>query len=108
FERNVGRPIKLQKVWVGEIEVIAAEMYFVRDAYVWADVMSPGRLFLSFKTNLRDQEYSGTVIGQFFYPLEAMVALYLYVTRRRAERLLGHELREVVLGRPVYFADDPE
>jgi len=108
FEHNVGRPIKLQKVWVGEIEVIAAEMYFVRDAYVWADVMSPGRLFLSFKTNLRDQEYSGTVIGQFFYPLEAMVALYLYVTRRRAERLLGHELREVVLGRPVYFADDPE
>jgi hypothetical chaperone protein len=108
FEHNVGRPVKLQKVWVGEIEVIAAEMYFVRDAYVWADVMSPGRLFLSFKTNLRDEEYSGTVIGQYFYPLESMVALYLYQTRRRAERILGHELRDVVLGRPVHFASDPK
>lgn len=108
FEHNVGRPVKLQKVWVGEIEVIADLVYFVQDAYVWVDVMSPGRLFLSFKSNLRDQEYTGTVIGQFFYPLESLVALYLYVTRRRAEEILGRELREVVLGRPVHFADDRE
>lgn len=108
FEHNVGRPVKLQKVWVGEIEVIADLVYFVQDAYVWVDIMSPGRLFLSFKTNLRDQEYTGTVIGQFFYPLEALVALYLYITRRRAEEILGQEIREVVLGRPVHFADDQE
>jgi hypothetical chaperone protein len=108
FAQNVGRPTKLERVWVGEIEVRGADMYFVTDAYVWADVMSPGRLFLSFKTNLRDHQYAGTVIGTFFYPIEALVALYLYVARRRAERLLGRELREVVLGRPVRFADDPE
>lgn len=108
FEHNVGRPVKLQKVWVGEIEVIADLVYFVQDAYVWADVMSPGRLFLSFKSNLRDQEYTGTVIGQFFYPLEAMVALYFYVTKKRAEEILGRELREVTLGRPVHFAEDRE
>lgn len=106
FEHNVGRPVKLQKVWVGEIEVIADLVYFVQDAYVWADVMSPGRLFLSFKTNLRDQEYSGTVIGQFFYPLEAMVATFLHVTKRRAEKILGQPLRQVVLGRPVHFGRD--
>lgn len=108
FEHNVGRPVKLQKVWVGEIEVIADLVYFVQDAYVWVDVMSPGRLFLSFKTNLRDQEYTGTVIGQFFYPLESLVALYLYITRRRAEEMLGQKIKEVVLGRPVHFADDKE
>lgn len=107
FAHNVGRPTKLERVWVGEIEVRGADMYFVTDAYVWADVMSPGRLFLSFKTNLRDHQYSGTVIGSFFYPIESLVALYLYVARRRAERLLGRELRQVVLGRPVRFADDP-
>lgn len=108
FEHNIGRSVKLQKVWVGEIEVIADLVYFVQDAYVWVDVMSPGRLFLSFKTNLRDQEYTGTVIGQFFYPLESLVGLYLYVTRRRAEEILGQKITDVVLGRPVHFADDKE
>ncbi len=106
FEHNVGRPVKLQKVWVGEIEVVADRVFYVQDTYVWADVLSPGRLFLSFKTNLRDHEYTGTVIGQFFYPLEALVAIYLTITRRRAELFLGRELREVVLGRPVHFAED--
>lgn len=108
FAHNVGRPAKLERVWVGEIEVRGADMYFVTDAYVWADVLSPGRLFLSFKTNLRDHQYNGTVIGNFFYPIESLVALYLTVTRRRAQKLLGRELRQVVLGRPVRFADDPQ
>jgi len=108
FEHNVGRPVKLEKVWVGEFEIRGADMYFVTDAYVWADVMSPGRLFLSFKTNLRDNEYTGTMIGSYFYPIESLVALFLYVSKRRAEALLGRELKEVVLGRPVHFADDPQ
>src|SRR5690606_26875255 len=56
FNRNVGRPVKLERVWVGEIEVRGADMFFIRDVYVWVDVMSPGRLFLSFKTNLRDHD----------------------------------------------------
>ena len=108
FEHNVGRPVKLEKVWVGEIEVIADLVYFIQDAYVWADVMSPGRLFLSFKSNLRDREYTGTVIGHFFYPIEVLVSAYLYAFKLRAEKLLGHELKEVVLGRPVRFADEAE
>lgn len=106
FEHNIGRPMKMQKVWVGEIEVVGAEMYFVRDVYVFADALSPGRLFLSIKTGLRDVNYPGTVIGQFWYSLEDLIALYLTVTRARAERLLGQEIRQVVLGRPVHFAAD--
>jgi len=106
FEHNIGRPMKMQKVWVGEIEVVGAEMYFVRDVYVFADALSPGRLFLSIKTGLRDVNYPGTVIGQFWYSLEDLIALYLTVTRARAERLLGQEVRQVVLGRPVHFAAD--
>ncbi len=108
FAHNVGRPVRLQRVWVGEIEVIAEGVFYVQDIYVWADVMSPGRLFLSFKTNLRDHEYVGTVIGQSFFPIESMVTLYMTVVKRRAERILGREVREVVLGRPVHFAFDPE
>lgn len=108
FEHNVGRSVRLKKVWVGEIEVVAWGVYFIQDIYVWADVMSPGRLFLSFKTNLRDHEYVGTVIGQSFYPLEALVTLYMTVLKQRAERHLGRELREVALGRPVRFSTDPK
>ena len=106
FEHNIGRPVKLQKVWVGELEVMADRVYYVTDVYVFADALSPGRLFLSIKTGLRDVNYPGTVIGQFYYSLEDLIALYLTVTRTRAERLLGQEVRRVVLGRPVHFAAD--
>jgi hypothetical chaperone protein len=106
FEQNSGRPVKMQRVWVGEIEVRGGDMYYVTDVYVWVDALSPGRLFLSIKSGLRDSDYLGTVIGPFFYPLEDLIALYLTATRLRAERLLARPLREVVLGRPVRFATD--
>lgn len=108
FEQNVGRAVKMQRVWVGELDIRGADMHFVTDAYVWVDALSPGRLFLSFKTSLRDSDYLGTVIGQFFYPLEDIIAIYLNVARQRAEKLLGRELRQAVLGRPVRFATDPQ
>ncbi len=107
FEQNIGRPVKMQKVWVGEIEVIADLVYYVTDVYTYADVLSPGRLFLSIKTGLRDENYAGTIIGQQYYSLESLIALYLTVTKRRAERLLGQPMGDVVLGRPVRFAADP-
>jgi hypothetical chaperone protein len=108
FEHNVGRPVRMQKIWVGELEVIADLVYYVTDVYVWADALSPGRLFLSIKTGLRDVNYPGTVIGQFYYALEDLIALYLSVTKARAERLLDREIRQVVLARPVHFADSPD
>lgn len=108
FERNLGRASKLQRVWVGEIEVRGADMYYVDDLYVWMDVLSPGRLFLSMKTGLRDVHYTGTVVGHYFYSLEDLISLYLYVTRLRAEQQLGQTLRQVVLGRPVHFALEPQ
>ena len=105
-EHNLNRPVKMQRIWVGELEVIADRVYYVTDVYTWADALSPGRLFLSIKTGLRDVNYPGTVVGQFYYSLEALIALYLTVTKARAEHLLGRELRQVVLGRPVHWASD--
>ena len=108
YEHNLNRPVKMQRIWVGEIEVMADRVYYVTDVYTWADALSPGRLFLSIKTGLRDVNYPGTVIGQFYYSLEALVALYLSVMKARAEHLLGREARQVVLGRPVHFAADAD
>lgn len=108
FEHNVGRPVRTKKVWIGEIEVYAEDMYYVTDAYAWVDVSSPGRLLLSVKTRLRDHDHPGTVVGQFYYPLEDLISLYLQITKIRAEKLLGQELNQVVLGRPVRFSTDPK
>jgi hypothetical chaperone protein len=108
FDDNAGRPVKMKKVWVGEVEVYGADMFYIADVYAWTDVLSPGRLFLSIKSGLRDPEYQGTVVGQFYYSLENLIAIYLSLARMRAERLLGQEVREVVLGRPVRFSIDPQ
>jgi hypothetical chaperone protein len=109
FEQNLGRPSKLEKVWVGEITQTFAELpTFVRDVYIWVDVLSPGRLFLSFKTDLSDASFAGTAIGRFFYTLEDITAAYLYIAKRRAERFLGRDLEAIVLGRPVRFNENAE
>ncbi len=108
FDENTGRPVKMKRVWVGEVEVYGADMYYVTDVYSWTDVLSPGRLFLSLKSGLRDSDYQGTVVGRFYYSLENLIALYLSLARVRAERLLGCSIREVVLGRPVRFSMDDE
>ncbi|MBK9051610.1 MAG: Hsp70 family protein [Chloroflexi bacterium] len=108
LDENIGRSVRMQKVWMGEIDVRGADMHFVQDIYVWIDIFSPGRLMLSIKTNLRDVSFQGTVIGQFFYSLEKLVALYLMVTKSRAEALLGRPIKEVVLGRPVHFSFNEE
>ncbi len=108
YEHNIGRAVKLRKVWVGELEVFGGDMYYVTDSYAYVDVLSPGRLFLSVKTSLRDESYAGTVVGQFFYSLENLITLYLTAVKIRAEQQLGQELRQIVLGRPVRFAKDPE
>jgi hypothetical chaperone protein len=108
FQQNAGRPVRMRRVWIGELEILGADMYYVTDAYAYVDIASPGRLLLSMKSSLRDADFPGTVIGQFYYPLEDLIALYLTATRVRAERLLGQELRQVVLGRPVRFAAEPK
>lgn len=108
FAQNIGRPVKTKKVWIGEIEIRGGDMHYVTDVYVYVDVFSPGRLLLSIKTSLRDSDYPGTVIGQHYYSLENLIALYMNITKTRAEQHLGRPLRQVVLGRPVRFATDPE
>lgn len=108
FEQNLGRPSKSEKVWVGEISQTFAEIgTFIKDVYIWVDVLSPGRLFLSFKSDLSDASYTGTAIGRFFYTLEEITATYLYIAKSRAERALGQPVDAVVLGRPVHFHADP-
>src|SRR5512145_2766244 len=99
YGQNLNRKVKFESVWVGEVTMSFAELpEFVRDVHIEKDVLAPGRLFLSFKTSLSASHYFGTAVGTDFYFIEDIAALYLYVTKRRAERHLGQEIKRIVLG----------
>ncbi len=107
YEQNLNRPFKMEKVWIGEIEQVFAELpRFIRDVYIDKDVYSPGRFFRSIKMGLPDSEYTGTIVGNFYFFLEDIIALYLYVAKTRAETYLNTPLDSIVLGRPVRFSEN--
>ncbi len=85
----------------GESEFIAQEIL------VDEDIGARGRLLQSIKTALRTPSYTGTRIFKRFYTLEELITLVLVELRRAAEQTLGEPVREVLLGRPVYFSDRP-
>lgn len=68
---------------------------------------APGRLMRSLKsvlgTSLIDET---TRIGRERSSFRDVIAWYLGAVKRRAEFAIGHELRNVVHGRPVHFVDN--
>lgn len=109
FEQNVGRPTRYRKVRVGEIIQVFAELpTFYRDVYIFEDEFSPGRLFTSIKTALRNREYYGTAFLGSWYTASDLVAIYLLGMKQQIDRQLGKPATEVVLGRPVHFSFNPE
>ena len=108
FEQNVGRPTRYRKVRVGEIIQVFAELpTFYRDVFVYEDEFSPGRLFTSIKTALRNREYFGTAFLGSWYTASDLVAVFLIGVKMQMERNLGAPVTEAVLGRPVHFSFDP-
>ena len=103
YRQNVGRPSKMVRRHVGEIEMTFAELpTFVRDVYVLVDELTPGRLLRSLKSGLATS-YEGTTIFGRYYELEELIALYLREIRRRVEAETGQAVEGMVLGRPVNF-----
>ncbi|MFN2270643.1 MAG: Hsp70 family protein [Anaerolineae bacterium] len=107
YRQNVGRPSRMARHYVGEIEVVASEMFFVRDVYVMVDELTPGRLLRSLKSGLATS-YEGTDIFGRYYALEELVAVYLRALRERVEAETGELVDGVVLGRPVTFVGGKE
>lgn len=102
YEQNIGRPSRMVRQRVGEIEVTAADMAYIRDVYVMVDELAPGRLLRSLKSSLATS-YEGTTIFDRYYSLEELIAVYLRALREQAEKELGQQVESVVLGRPVHF-----
>ena len=108
YRHNVDRQRRFEKKWAGEIEFRGAEMFYVRDVYVYVDVLKPGRLLQFIKSALRSNSYEGTVIFDKFYSLQRIIQLYLQNLKTRAEAILNEEISSVTLGRPVKFSESPE
>ena len=107
---NVNRQRRYVRKWAGEIDVVGADMHFVRDVYVYVDELKPGRLMQFLKTALRKSaagEYPGTQVFERWYTAGELVQIYLGELKQRAEALLGEPIQGVTLGRPVKFADTP-
>jgi hypothetical chaperone protein len=105
YLQNVGRPSRMARRYVGEIEMTAAEIgTFVKDVYVLVDELTPGRMLRSLKSALSG-DYAGTTIFERYYSLEELIAVYLRALRERVEAETGEPVEGVVLGRPVTFVD---
>ena len=112
YRDHVNRQRRYVKKWAGELEFTASEMFYVRDIYVDVDELKPGRLLQYLKTALRkagrQQSYSGTQIFDQYYSITDLVQTYLRALKERAERILGDQITEVTLGRPVKFSETLE
>jgi hypothetical chaperone protein len=115
YRQNVGRPSRMVRQYVGEVEVTMGDVgsvkgypvgptTFVRDVYVLVDELTPGRMLRSLKSAL-SSDHAGTDVFGRVYTLEELIASYLQVLRECVEAEAGDPVEGVVLGRPVNFVD---
>lgn len=108
---GIGRPIRYEKRFVGEIEIMVAgtggaPIVYQQPIYAYEDVEAPGRLLQSIKTALRQETYQGTHIFKRYYTVQDLIAILLRRIKQQVETQLGRDVPNVVLGRPVLFSED--
>jgi len=67
-----------------------------------------GRLIKSVKSALRSTTFDFTYIYGQKYAIDDLAAIILAFLKEVGEKHICQEVTEVVLGRPVYFSDDPQ
>ncbi len=67
-----------------------------------------GRFIQSIKTALKSTGYKGTEVFGNFLSLEELISHFVGQVKKRADKEMGTEVTEIVVGRPVHFSDDPE
>ncbi len=108
YRDNVNRQRRYVKQWAGEIEYRGADLFYMRDIFVYVDELKPGRLLQYLKTALRKDNYKGTQIFERYYSVGDLAQTYLSLLKKRAEDVLGETIHAVTLGRPVKFSESPE
>ncbi len=121
--RNVDREVKLRQMDLGvDVEAYVGAEPDKSDAYNPAlvdtnvrhamraratlEVNSPGRLFQSLKTLLRQPSFKNTEVFGTKYQIEELVAYILDAAKKRAEAETGAPVEHAVFGRPVRFSEE--
>ena len=106
---NVGRVIQYERNYIGKIELELGDLGKVlMPMMVEVDVNSPGRLFQSLKSELREGSYIDSNVFGTRYTLESLLAVILQMIVMRIEDCVKDTVSHLVIGRPVRYADDPE
>lgn len=106
-EANVGREIEYEWRNIGEAEVTMADVgTVVQSLFAVVDANTPGRLFQSLKSHLRDSSFIGTDVFGTRYTLEALIAVVLRIILQRIEAELGEPVDGLVVGRPVHYSTE--
>ncbi|HUE75312.1 MAG TPA: Hsp70 family protein [Chloroflexota bacterium] len=109
FDQNTGRSVRYALKFIRVIQMTFAETGTIEvPAYARIDENEPGRLFQSLKSFLRDLSFKGTSVFGQTYALEDLIAVLLAEIRRRTEEILGEEVEEWIVGRPVHYAERPD
>jgi hypothetical chaperone protein len=106
-EQNTGREVRLERRLIGEIDMTFSDMSIHRHVFGVVDVNAPGRLFQSMKRFLADTAFKATDVFGTQYTIEQLLATLARKMVDAVEAALGQKITEMVVGRPVHFADDP-
>jgi hypothetical chaperone protein len=106
---NVGRVIHYERNWIGNIELELGDLGMVlMPMVVEVDANSPGRLFQSLKSELREGTHVDSNVFGTRYSLESLLAVILKQIVERAESAINRNISGLVIGRPVHYANTPE
>ncbi len=112
---HVTEPLELDPLAV-DTSVLRSILYFPnadacfygQDAIdQYSDNHGEGRLIRSVKKYLPSESYLGSWIDNRLVRLEDLISFFLLEMKRRAEKTLGAEVTDVLLGRPAKFSADP-
>src|ERR1051325_10984041 len=103
-EQNTGREVRRQRVATGEIiQTVLGDEWVQFDV----DLNLPGRFFQALKTYLKSESFEGTKVFSEFLTLEQLISKILTQIKVRADAIQEREIDAVVMGRPVFFSNDP-
>ena len=97
YRQNVGRPSRMVRQYVGEVEFTMGDVgsvkgypvgpaTFVKEVHILVDELTPGRMLRSLKSAL-SSDHTGTDIFGRVYKLEELIAIYLRELRDQIETL---------------------
>lgn len=102
-ENNADNPEIMPSLWY--FEDIEKKWYFGSDAFIeYKENGGDGRFIQTVKKLLADKKYTGTHIGYKFITLEKLVELYFKEIKKRADEIIGTDIKAVTIGRPVRFS----